>query len=138
MGNELCLRFSGSAIFGTQKRSFITINYPNNLSFSCPFHGCEFYIWTVYLERAQVLSEDEYDILDELYFVTPYVVIKEETGFSDDILKLNLINLIDKGFIKVYVSVDEEAEKTAIDMEHRFDQYYYLASKKGLFEHNSR
>ena len=84
------------------------------------------------------MKDEEYDILDELYFVTPFSVLKKETGLLDDILKHHLINLINNGFIKVYVSMDQEAEIEKLDMEEKFDRYYYLASKKGLFEHNSK
>ena len=84
------------------------------------------------------MNDEEYDIIDELYFVTPYSVLKEQTGFTDDILKQNLITLIRKGFIKVFVTMNEEAELSKIDMQEKFSNYCYLASKKGLFEHNSR
>ena len=83
------------------------------------------------------MNDNEYDILDELYFVTPFAILKKETGLEAEDLRLNLINLIDKGFVKVFVSMDEEVESTALDMEMSFNQYYYLATKKGLFEHNS-
>ena len=84
------------------------------------------------------MKDEEYDILDELYFVTPYTVLAKETNLSKEDLKSHLVNLINKGFVKVYLSMDEEVEKSEIDMNERFENYYYLASKKGLFEHNSR
>ena len=90
------------------------------------------------MERKKVLTEIEYNILDELYFVTSYGNLKEESGYDDNQLRLNLIELIKKGFVKVYRKMDEEIEEDNLDMENSFDSYLYLASKKGLFEHNSR
>ncbi len=84
------------------------------------------------------MTDIEYDIIDELYFVTPYKTLLEESGYDDLTLKKNLIELIEKGFIKVYMKMDEEIEMHNLDMENSFQSYYYLASKKGLFEHNSR
>lgn len=84
------------------------------------------------------MTDIEYDILDELYFVTPFETLKEESGFTNEDLKKNLINLVNNGLVKVFFSMEEEAEDQAIDMEEKFETYYYLASKKGLFEHNSR
>lgn len=84
------------------------------------------------------MNDKEYDILDELYFVTPFSVLAEETDLTKDVLKSTLNNLITKGFIRVYVSMNEEVNESELDMEEKFDSYYYLASKKGLFEHNSR
>ena len=83
------------------------------------------------------MNDNEYDILDELYFVTPFAILKKETGLEAEDLRLNLINLIDKGFVKVFVTMDEEVDLANLDMEKMYEQYYYLASKKGLFEHNS-
>ncbi len=83
------------------------------------------------------MTDAEYDILDELYFVTPYEHLKQESGYSDDELKINLIKLVKEGMVKVYLSMDEEAVEE-VDLGSAFDSYYYLASKKGLFAHNSR
>ncbi|MEM7298542.1 MAG: hypothetical protein AAF391_09790, partial [Bacteroidota bacterium] len=100
--------------------------------------GPEFYLWLLHLERQEVLNEIEYDIIDELYFVTPYTILKEETDFSDEQLRENLVNLIKKGWVRVYSSVDEESELSKVNMQTNFRSYFYLASKKGLFEHNMR
>jgi len=70
--------------------------------------------------------------------VTPYNELKSETGFGDEKIKTNLINLISNGLVKVYLSMDEELEPQNIDMEKSYSSYSYLASKKGLFEHNQK
>ncbi|GAB4238954.1 MAG: hypothetical protein Tsb0034_14860 [Ekhidna sp.] len=80
----------------------------------------------------------EYDIIDELYFVTSYHDVKQNTGFDDATLKGALIKLLNDGLIRVYTSVDEASELEDVNMDAHFQSYYYLASKKGLFEHNMR
>ena len=82
------------------------------------------------------MTDVEFDIIDELYFVTAYVDLKEATEFFDEKLRINLIHLARKGWIRVYKSVDEESEIDQLDLEKNLESYYYLASKKGLFEHN--
>ena len=131
------LHFTGSKVFRTQKWIVFAAVFANNLSDSCSFHGGEFYLWSIHLERKKVLTDAEYDILDELYFVTPYETLRVETGYDEGDLKSNLIRLVEEGLVKVYLSMDEEAEDS-VDMEKLFRSYYYLASKKGLFAHNSK
>ncbi len=84
------------------------------------------------------MSEEEFDVIDELYFVTPYKELKSTLDFSDDSLKSILIKLIKKGWIKLYETVDEEVDLIQVDMEKDFQNCFFLASKKGLFEHNTQ
>lgn len=84
------------------------------------------------------MTDTEFHIIDELYFVTPYDSLKSETGYDDELLSETLIALVDKGWVRVYKSMDEESEMDQIDLRSNFKSYFYLASKKGLFEHNSR
>ncbi|MEP0987336.1 hypothetical protein [Ekhidna sp.] len=84
------------------------------------------------------MTEEEFDIIDELYFVTAYVDLKEATELPDDKLKRNLMNMAKRGWIRVYKNVDEESELDQLDLENDFQSYFYLASKKGLFKHNSQ
>ncbi|WP_462249009.1 transporter [Ekhidna sp.] len=84
------------------------------------------------------MTDEEFDIIDELYFVTAYNDLKEATAFSDEILKSSLLKMIEQGWVRIYKTVDEESEIEGLDMENNFKAYFYLASKKGLFEHNSQ
>ncbi len=84
------------------------------------------------------MTDLEFDIIDELYFVTAYKDLREATELSDEMLKTNLINMARRGWVRVYRSVDEESELDKLDLENDFQSYFYLASKKGLFEHNSQ
>ena len=84
------------------------------------------------------MTDTEYDIINEIYFVTPYDDLKGATGFDDEEIKVNLVNLIAKGLVKVYQSMDEELAPENTDLEGCYKSYFYLVSKKGLFEHNQR
>ncbi|MEQ8907518.1 transporter [Ekhidna sp.] len=84
------------------------------------------------------MTDEEFDIIDELYFVTAYNDLREATDLSDDQLRINLIRMANKGWVRVYKNVDEESEIEQLDMEKDYRSYYYLASKKGLFEHNTQ
>ena len=84
------------------------------------------------------MTDEEFDIIDELYFVTAYEKLKEATDFSDSQLKKNLVQMAKKGWVRVYKSVDEESELDKLDMNKDFQSFFYLASKKGLFEHNTQ
>ena len=84
------------------------------------------------------MTDEEFDIIGELYFVTAYADLKEATDLSDAELKENLVKMAKKGWVRVYKSVDEESELDKLDFDNDYQSFYYLASKKGLFEHNSQ
>ena len=84
------------------------------------------------------MNDIEYDIIDELYFVTPYSALEEQLDYSENDLKVNLLQLVKRGLVRVYEAMDEESEIEKIDLSNNFKSYCYLASKKGLFEHNTR
>ncbi len=84
------------------------------------------------------MTDEEFDIIDELYFVTAYRTLQEATEMADEVLKSNLINLVEQGWVRIYESVDEQSEIDQIDINKDYQSYFYLASKKGLFEHNSQ
>ena len=83
------------------------------------------------------MSELEYDILDELYFLIHFKELISNFGLSDDEVKPILIKLFKKGWIRCYTEPDEELDPKDVDMEIKFRDYYYLASKEGLKAHTS-
>jgi len=83
------------------------------------------------------MSEEEFDLLDELYFVQPYTYLKEALGWEDDKLLFNLQMLNNKGFIKCLSHPDQEIFDNIKISEHG-QQYFYLATKKGLMNHNTK
>jgi len=82
------------------------------------------------------MSEEEFDLMDELYFVQAYGYLKEELGWDDDKLLVILQDLYDKGFIKCLSHPDNELFDH-IDIKGMGTTYYYLATKKGLMHHNT-
>jgi len=85
------------------------------------------------------MNEIEYDIIDELYFVTSFPDIKNTLLFSDEELCQNLLALIKKGYLKAfYPDPDSEVEFSDQHFSQDFHQYFFLATKAGLIAHNSR
>ncbi|WP_420315670.1 transporter [Ekhidna sp.] len=84
------------------------------------------------------MTDDEFNIIDELYFVTSFDDLKNSTELSDEKLKSNLIQMAKKGWVRVYKNVSEESEVESLDMNKDYQSFFYLASKKGLFEHNTQ
>jgi len=82
------------------------------------------------------MSEDEFDLIDELYFVQTYGYLEEELGWEDKKLLVILQDLYDKGFIKCLSHPDKELFDN-IDIIGQGKLYYYLATKKGLMHHNT-
>lgn len=83
------------------------------------------------------MTDLEFDILDELYFVQSYAELKQKLNFSDNILKINLLNLIQKNWIKCYYANREEIfEINVAEFEKDFILLHYLATKEGLLQHN--
>ena len=80
------------------------------------------------------MSDNEFDVLDELYFVTSYSELKRNTDLKEGELLEVLESLIEKSWVRVYENMDDELEE--FDLHDNFQTYYYLASKKGLLAHN--
>ena len=78
----------------------------------------------------------EYDILDELYFVISYEELQQQIGLNEQELKAGIYQLFRKGWVRVFASPDD-----TLDYEELTDELlansYLLASKAGLKEHNS-
>ena len=83
------------------------------------------------------MSDLEYDILDELYFVQSFHELNEKLQWEDYALRDTLRNLLDKGWIRCYASPKEEIPDNELDFEIQYRNYYYIASKDGLLAHNS-
>jgi len=81
------------------------------------------------------MEDVAFEVLDELYFVTPYAELKNALGFEDITLKNALIELVKKDWVLVFKNMEDEIQ--SFDLENNFKTYCYLASKKGLLAHNS-
>jgi hypothetical protein len=84
------------------------------------------------------MSENEFDILDELYFVTSYPDLKSTLSLDDTEICTALNSLINKGYVKIfYPDQDTEHEYSEKAFNEHCQEYYFLATKAGLVVHNS-
>jgi len=84
------------------------------------------------------MTDEEYDILNELYFLTAFKELSDACGLEPKKLKTALWNMIIKGWVNCFKNYDQEINPTKKDFEYQFTNYHYLASKKGLLAHNAR
>jgi len=90
------------------------------------------------MERKELLmTDDEFDVLDELYFVLPYKDLLASVELSDVKLRVVLESLRKKQWIKVLNSVDRETPEEEIRIIEKAQTYYFLITKSGLLSHNS-
>ncbi len=82
------------------------------------------------------MTDLEFDVLDELYFVIPYKDLLSETELEENELCDCLKSLIEKGWVKCFQDMDTEISKPELDFKNKFREYAYLATKKGLLAHN--
>ncbi len=83
------------------------------------------------------MSDEEFDVLDQLYFVTNLEQIQTEIDTERRELVRILSQLYQKGWIKILETVDDEASSELIDLNNLAGKYFYLATKEGLLAHNS-
>ena len=83
------------------------------------------------------MSDQEFDVLDELYFLTSFRELSNQVSIDEENLKMVLKSLFEKGWVKCYKNRDEEVLNQDVNLDIFFDQYNYLATKSGLFAHNS-
>ncbi len=84
------------------------------------------------------MTELEFDILDEMYFLISFDKLRQELELETDLLVDQLANLHSKGWIRI-LSGEVDAHPDALaNFKEEFRNYNYLASKTGLLAHNSR
>lgn len=83
------------------------------------------------------MNELEIDLMDELYFVQSYNEVKSALEWEDEILQKHLLDLHQKEYVKMLINHDEEYEgATNGEKSIPWMNLYFLATKKGLLEHN--
>jgi len=82
------------------------------------------------------MSDDEYELLDELYFLQSFAYLKGVLSWEEEKLLANLQRLYEKGWIKCYSSPDEEIFVSP-SIQESGKEYFYLATKKGLLSHTT-
>lgn len=84
------------------------------------------------------MTELEYEILDELYFLTTFDQLMKKLNIDGEKLKSGLGRLFEKGWIRV-LEKQIETDVENLDFFYKnYKNYNYLASKAGLIAHNSR
>jgi len=84
------------------------------------------------------MTDIEFDILDELYFMIHFEALMKNVNMSLDEMNIQLRIMIEKEWVSIFE--DDISAEILYDnekFEENFKSYYYLATKKGLFEHNS-
>ena len=84
------------------------------------------------------MTDAEFDVLDELYFVIPFADLLAAAGLAEAQLCQTLQVLHGKGWIRCFYAPDEEVPAAELDLGQRYADYFYLATKKGLQAHTSR
>lgn len=86
----------------------------------------------------EALNDIQFAVLDAVYFVEPYENIINEVEASEPVVRDELRNMIDKGWIHVMIFNKQlgDFEKSRIYDTDNMQEYAYLASKDGLMKHN--
>lgn len=82
------------------------------------------------------MTDYEFDILDELYFVHSFAHLQKELDYTDEVLIATLKSMEIKGWVRFLKDVDEEWQQNDITF-NEFTKSYFLATKNGLLAHNS-
>ena len=84
------------------------------------------------------MTDIEFDILDELYFLISFEDLKKQTCLETNVLIDQLVIMFNKNWVQYYIEIDGEINPVlnnfAIEIQHCF----LLATKKGLNNHNSK
>jgi hypothetical protein len=83
-----------------------------------------------------VMTENEFDVLDELYFVQSFGYLKETLDLEVSAILEALNSLYHNGLIKCLKTPDEECFNQ-VDILKEGKGLYFLATKKGLMAHNT-
>jgi hypothetical protein len=83
------------------------------------------------------MNDQEIDLMDELYFVQSYKEVKDALGWKDENLQNQLLGLYKREFIKILIDHDQDYPHKIESIESvPWGELYFLATKKGLLEHN--
>ena len=83
------------------------------------------------------MTDIEFELIDNLYFVQSFEALCKTMGMNEYEMKQQLLSLVQKDWVKV---MDKQTDEEISNIEiwtAACDNYFYLATKKGLFEHNT-
>ena len=84
------------------------------------------------------MTDAEFDVLDELYFVTSFEKLQKSVGLPEEEVKTVLESLLQKGWVKCFYADTDEVVTDNRMLAQNYTAYHYLATKAGLLAHNSR
>ena len=82
------------------------------------------------------MNDQEFDLMDELYFVQPYGYLLETLNWEENLILSTLHSLFSQGYIKCLDDPDSE-RFGEVDILKEGKGLYFLATKKGLMAHNT-
>ena len=82
------------------------------------------------------MTDQEFDILDELYFVKTYAELEKDLPNLIITLSQELENLIQIGWVRVLDRYDNEIFMRGEELKANLEKYKYIATKQGLKAHN--
>lgn len=83
------------------------------------------------------MTDLEFDLIDNLYFVQRFETLCNAMEMEEEELKKILFQMVQKEWVKV---MDMQTDEEILDAEvwtKNYSNYFYLATKKGLFAHNT-
>ncbi|WP_400191427.1 hypothetical protein [Hymenobacter sp. B81] len=85
------------------------------------------------------MTDSEFDLLDELYFVTSFRDLQQRTQLKPAALEQTLRRLLEQDLIRCYwPDPDTELAYEPTSFGAIGPDAYFLASKQGLLQHNTR
>ncbi len=83
------------------------------------------------------MTDIEFELIDHLYFVQSFEALCNEMEMEEDALKALLLTMVQKEWVKVMDKVSDEEILSTDQWLTNCSGYFYLATKKGLFAHNT-
>ncbi|TYZ10930.1 MarR family transcriptional regulator [Hymenobacter lutimineralis] len=85
------------------------------------------------------MTDAEFDLLDELYFVSSFNDLAQRTALPPAELDKQLRNLLEQGLVRLYwPDADTELAFEPSSFGAISRDSFYLASKEGLLQHNTQ
>lgn len=82
------------------------------------------------------MTDIEFEILDELYFVKTIQELCHILALEEAILVKEIGSLLEKKWVKILDLADHEIEITIEEYLSNYNQYRFNITKKGLIAHN--
>lgn len=83
------------------------------------------------------MTDLEFELIDNLYFVQRFDTLCNAMEMEEEELKKILFQMVQKEWVKVMDMQTDEEILNAEVWTKNYSGYFYLATKKGLFAHNT-